>query len=344
MSSRFLTIIFMLAVFLSGCQMLGEKPFANKEGYFTWVDEQGRVRQTLIPSGESPTKAENPSGSPVTGSTDTQPGIAGKSSDPGHEEFNLENYPDGNALAKRGYIRPGDPEPYFTWRDSLGNVRVSYYRPETRKAVEEGEIKPPLKLTEASIYQASAAPADASLPENADALAAAVLGLDDSEAPFFERWAAVCCGELDRYNHVDWESGREFGVDVTESSSEYEFITGSSHYRLVRLPRGVKDFILRLRSFDQKGVFVPSVAFLDAEFRPLRLVTDLVPEFIPESWHRHGHLISYIPVFPARGERWLLIYTTSEDIRDQTVIETRYGPRAIPHQPTGELGLARIEG
>lgn len=346
MSSRFLMVISMLAVLLSGCQIPGGKPPANKEGYFTWVDEQGRVQKTVIPGGESPAKAENGSGSPLAGNTDTQPGTPGKSSGTGHEEFNLENYPDGNALAERGYIRPGDPEPYFTWRDALGNMRVSYYRPDTRTAVEKGEIKPPLKLTEASIYQKSDAPSDASLPEGADALATAVLGLDDSEAPFFSRWTASCCTKLNHSDYVEWEPGREFGVHVTESSPKHEFITGSSHYRLVRLPVGseVKDFILRLRSFDQKGVFVPSVAFLDAEFRPLRLVTDLVPEFIPESWHRYGHLISYIPVFPARGERWLLIYTTAGDIRDQTVIETRYGPRAIPHQPTGELGLVRIEG
>ncbi len=326
MSSRFLMVIFMLAVFLSGCQMPGGKPSADKEGYFTWVDEQGRVRQTVIPLGESTTKAENASGT-------------------GHDEFNLENYPDGNALAERGFIRPGDPEPYFTWRDALGNVRVSYYRPDTRTAVEKGEIKPPLELTEASIYQASDAPSDASLPEGADPLATAVLGLDDSEAPFFERWTASCCTKLDHSNYVGWEPGREFGVDVTESSPEHEFITGTSHYRLVRLPHGseVKDFILRLRSFDQKGVFVPSVAFLDAGFRPLRLVTDLVAEFIPESWHRLGHLRSFIPVFPSRGERWLLIYTTARDSSGQTVIETRYGPLAIPHQPTGELGLARVE-
>ncbi len=328
MYRRCLIIIPLLTVFLAGCQWPGGKPSGAKEGYFTWVDEQGRVRQTLIPSDGPSAETESRADTP-------------------HSEFNLQNYPDGDALAAQGHIRPGDPEPYFTWRDAQGNVRVSYYRPDTRTAVEKGEIKPPLELTEASIYQASDASArdrsqGASLPEGADAMAAAVLGFDEREAPFFVRWAGACCKTLERSAHIDWEPGREFGVTVEEASPSHDFITGNSHYRLVRLPE-IDDFILRLRSFDQKGVFVPSVAFLDAELRPLRLVTDLVAEFVPESWRQHGYLRSYIPVFPSRGERWLLIYTTSEDTDGQTVIDTRYGPRAIAHQPTGELGLVKVE-
>lgn len=333
MYRRCLITVLLLSVFLAGCQWPGGKPSGAKEGYFTWVDEQGQVRQTVIPSANSSAEKESRADTP-------------------HSEFNLQNYPDGDTLAAQGHIRPGDPEPYFTWRDARGDVRVSYYRPDTRTAVEKGEIEPPLELTEASIYQASEASASAgpenggtegaSLPQGADAMAAAVLGFDEHEAPFFVRWAGACCETLDRSDDIDWESGREFGVNVEEASSSHDFITGHSHYRLVRLPE-TSDFILRLRSFDQKGVFVPSVAFLDAEFRPLRLVTDLVPEFVPESWRQHGYLRSYIPVFPGRGERWLLIYTTSEDIDGQTVIDTRYGPRAIAHQPTGQLGLVKVE-
>lgn len=343
MHSRFLIVIPLLAIVLSGCQVPGGKPSGAKDGYFTWVDEQGRVRQTVIPANKSSAEDE------------ASPDKPEASSGARHSEFNLENYPDGDALAGRGYIRPGDPEPYFTWRDAGGNVRVSYYQPDTRTAVEKGEIKPPLELTEASIYQAGAAPEGAglsvnpaspvSLPASADPLAAAVLGLGESEAPFFERWTAACCTDLDRSEYLEWEAGREFGVNVQEAFAAHDFVTGTSHYRLVRLPDnpGVDGFILRLRSFDQGGLFVPSVAFLDAEFRALRLVTDLVAEFVPESWHQHGYLRSYIPVFPNRGERWLLIYTTSEDLEGQTVIDTRYGPRAIEHQPTGELGLVKVE-
>jgi hypothetical protein len=342
MYRRFLTVIPLLMVFLSGCQLPGGKPSGAKESYFTWVDEQGQVRQTVIPEQASAAEEDESSRSIESSKqSDKQSGGSETPAGADHAEFNLENFPDGNALAERGYIRPGDPEPYFTWRDAQGNVRVSYYQPDTRTAVEKGDIKPPLKLTEASIYQASGDRRNTSLPGGADPLAAAVLGFDDSEAPFFERWTNACCATLDRSDHYVWDTGREFGVDVDETSVTHGFITGNSHYRLVRLPGDTeaRDFILRLRSFDQKGLFVPSVAFLDDEFEPVRLLTDLVAEFVPESWRQLGYLRSYIPVFPSRGERWLLIYTTPDDIKGQTVIETRYGPRAIEHQPTGKLGL-----
>lgn len=342
----FLILYPLLAVVLSGCQMPGGKPSGAEDGYFTWVDEQGQVRQTRLPGSRSPDEDD--------GNEDTRNKESAGSGD--HPEFNLENFPDGNALEDRGYVRPGDPEPYFTWRDAQGNVRVSYYQADTRTAVEKGEIQPPLQLTEASIYEAGADSIDADLPEGADPFASAILGLDDSEAPFFERWAAACCDDLERTEYQQWQTGREFGVSVEAASASHTFLTGRSYYRLIRLPyhkdekqkrenpgRTVNDFILRLRSFDQKGLFVPSVAFLDDEFQPLRLVTDLVAEFVPESWYQHGFLRSHIPVFPSRGERWLLIFTTDEDIANQTVIDTRYGPQAIEHQPTGELGLARVE-
>lgn len=351
-----------LAGLLSGCQMSGANPSGAKEGYFTWVDDQGQVRQTRIPdTSGSVDSAESPLQNSVAQenrSSDRErddSASAATSSD--HDEFNLENYPDGDALAEKGFVRPGDPEPYFTWRDAQGNVRVSYYQPDTRTAVEKGEIKPPLQLTRASVYEASSGAVDADLPSGADPLASAVLGLDGGIAPFFERWSRGCCATLDRSNYVTWDMGREFGVDIEETSASHEFVTGNSHYSLVSLPLApsdqkeaedlerpvARDFILRLRSFDQKGVFVPSVAFLDRDFKPVRLVTDLVAEFVPESWARHGYLRSYIPVFPSRGERWMLIYTTSEDLAEQTVIETRFGPRAIEHRPTGQLGLVRVE-
>lgn len=333
MGCRLLIAVSVLSLLLAGCQLPGGKPSGARDGYFTWVDERGQVRQSPIPGSKPQAVDESPYEPDPSASR--------------HPEFNLENYPDGNALAERGHIRPGDPEPYFTWRDAQGNVRVSYYQPDTRTAVEKGDIKPPLALTEASIYQASTSAGDSSppadLPPGADPLAGAVLGLDKSEAPFFERWRGACCATLDRSDPVDWAVGREFGVEITDQSATHDFITGVSHYRLVQLPgTGMADFILRLRSFDGQGLFVPSVAFLDDEFEPLRLVTDLVPEFVPESWNQHGHLRAYIPVFPGRGERWLLIYTREEDLAGQTVIDTRYGPRAIQHQSTGELGLMKV--
>lgn len=322
---------------LSGCQLSGPDASGSREGYFTWVDEQGRVRHSPIPQSGSedddvaPDSAEKSSASRADSSSEY------------HEEYNLENYPDGNRLENDGYVRPGEPKPYFTWRDAQGNARVSYYKPDTRTAVEKGRIKSSIQLTVASIHQAGETPGPAVLPESADPAAMVVLGMDPAEESFFRQWAKQCCQALERSEPEEWQEGREFGVSMGDNAPRHSFSTGESHYRLVGLPPEdlYADFILHLKSFSHDGMFVPSVAFLDASFAPIRVVTDLEASFVPESWHQYGYLHSYIPVFPSRGERWMVIFTRDADLAGQTVIEGKYGPKAIHHTPTGALSLAR---
>ncbi len=334
-----LLVVICLVVAMAGCQSSGSGSSAGREGYFTWVDEQGRVRHTPIPKaavGASDNKDE-------VGDRGDEGGDKDMSSQTYDEEFNLENYPDGNQLERDGYIRPGEPQPYFTWRDAEGNFRVSYYRPDTRSAVEKGRIKPPVQLTQASIHQPGEKSGGTGLPEGADPEAMAVLAMEPGTESFFAQWSRECCRNLDKTETEEWQQGREFGIDMDETAPVHPFSTGDSPYRLVRLPSAKthNDFILHLRSFANDGVFVPSVAFLDASFEPSRIVTDLVAEFVPESWHSLGYLHAYIPVFPGRGERWMVIFTRDDDLAGQTVFEGKYGPEAIPHTRTGELGLSR---
>ena len=340
MSKCHLMVIVCLALVLNGCQSSGPDASGSREGYFTWVDEQGRVQHSPIP--QSSDESDDGKG-PETSDAAESPDSGGVSSSEYHEEFNLENYPDGNQLEKDGYIRPGDPKPYFTWRDAQGNVRVSYYQPDTRTAVEKGRIKPPIQLTEASIHQPGETAGPPGLPEDADPEAMAVLGIDPDEESFFQQWAGQCCQALERSEPEQWQEGREFGVSMGDSAPQHSFSTGNSHYRLVRLPSADQytDFILHLKSFNHDGMFVPSVAFLDASFAPVRIVTDLMASYVPESWSQYGYLHSYIPVFPSRGERWMVIFTREADLAGQTVIEDKYGPKAIPHTRTGELSLSR---
>lgn len=329
-----LLVVICLVVAMAGCQFSGPDSSAGREGYFTWVDEQGRVRHTPIPKAAADGDEEAEEGG------DTREDSASEEVD---DEFNLENYPDGNQLEKDGYIRPGEPQPYFTWRDAEGNFRVSYYQPDTRSAVEKGRIKPPVQLTQASIHQPGEKSGGTGLPEGADPEAMAVLAIEPGTESFFAQWSRECCRSLDKTEAVEWQQGREFGIDMDATVPVHPFSTGDSPYRLVRLPSAEthNDFILHLRSFANDGVFVPSVAFLDASFEPSRIVTDLVAEFVPESWHSLGYLHAYIPVFPGRGERWMVIFTRDDDLARQTVVEGKYGPEVISHTRTGELGLSR---
>lgn len=341
------------------------------ERYYTWVDEQGRVRQSPIQAAqETPeqnqsieqvaaqaqTEQVQPSRQSQPESPSTSMGASQPSSDLAtgpetappiaNSEYNLANYPDGDELAKAGFIREGDRLPYFTWRDADGNIRVSYFRPDTRSAVERGVVKPPLELTTASVHLASdQAPTLPHTETGALPEAFAILGIEAPQQSYFQRWRAYCCDSLGLRQVEDWPLGREFRVLVEPSSPSWPLLEGASHFRLVKLPRPEElgSFVMQLRSFNQNGMFIPSLAFLDDSLQPLRVVTDLVPDYRPENWHRLGYLQVLVPVLPQQGERWLMIYTRDADVANQTVIETERGPKAIEHTATGMLSLTVVE-
>lgn len=351
-----IAMIWGLATLLGGCQV-GGSTVSEREGYYTWVDEQGRVRYSPIVTTSDQTPAEGPAlNAPRGGQSETpesstaeapttEAGMAGLSE--GVEtEFTLENYPDANELAKDGYVRPGERQPYFTWRDAQGNVRVSYFRPDTRSDEEKGLVPPPIELTPASVYHSGSdlKPVQSTNQGNLDAYA--VLGIEVG-GDYFERFREFCCLGLETRGAVEWQQGREFGVNVTDQSPTHNFLTGTSPYQMIDLASVAKrpDFIMRLRSYARNGVFVPSLAFLDRDFEPVRLVTDLVTPYEPETWSRRGFLEAWVPVFPGQGERWVVLYTRSSDLAGQTVIETGAGkkPKVIAHVAQGEVGLKMVE-
>lgn len=324
----------MLIVALAGCQAAGSR--TDGADYFTWVDEHGQVRQTKIHA----EPAEPEDARPIE-KVAAEAGVSAKpSTSDEDEEYNLENYPDGNELAAAGFVRDGDPQPYFTWRDAEGNTRVSYYRPDTRSLVEKGKLQPPLELTSANVYHATDRGPEVTDPNQLPE-AFRVLGIDAPAQSYVQQWSRWCCEKLGLFQVQEWQSGREFSVTLNEQTPVHEFVSGASPYRLIHLPadRLPSSFVLQLRSFSQDGMFVPSLAFLDNSLAPVRIVTDLVATYTPESWHSHGYLQAYLPVFPSRGERWLLLYTRDSDVNGQTVVDEGRRPTVIPHRQAGLISL-----
>jgi len=330
-----------LASLLAGCQ-IGGSTVSEREGYFTWVDEQGHVRYspTNEPAGQVP--------APVVAGSQPAPHLQGKGavgfSDP-DTEYTLENYPDADQLAKDGYVRPGERQPYFTWRDAQGNVRVSYYQPDTRTDEQKGYISPPVELSTASVYRAGSDMTPVIPVKGSDPDAFAVLGIEPASNDVLTTFSEFCCENIDTSDHEEWVKDREFGIRITSDSPVHNFFTGESPFQLIALSSVINhpDFIMRIRSFFNKEVFVPSLAFLDRNFVPVRLVTDLVSTYVPENWRSRGYLEAWVPVFPEEGERWLVIFTRSEDLKEREIIETKKRPKVIPHAATGEIGLKLVE-
>src|SRR5690554_1575539 len=317
-------VCLILGAMLSGCQ-IGGSTVSNKEGYCSWVDDQGRVRYSPIV--EKPAE-EPPVSEPASG-----------------DEFTAANYPDAEELRRKGYVREGDEQPYYTWRDADGTVRNTYYQPDTRTDEEKGLIAPPPGATPATVYRAGDTLIETDPVAGHDPEAFAILGIAEVDNDFLSRFSETCCETLDTQDHERWQENREFGVYLKKSSPTHSFLTGESPYQLISLPQGgqAEGQMFRLRSYASEGVVVPSVLFLDDTLSPVRLVTDLVSDFVPENWHRRGYLEARIPVASTGAERWMLVFTRNEDLEGQTVIETRRGPRKIPHVSTGEMGLNMVD-
>lgn len=334
----YLTAPLLTALLLAGCQSSGA-PVGERDGYFSWVDEQGRVQYTRIPD------AERESARPKAGrgsSTESNSDSAKVLEE--ETEYTLENFPDGDELASTGNVRPGDRQPYFTWRDADGNVRVSYYTPDARSGVEKGLFATPVELTPASVLHRPehlyTEPVEGHDPD-----AFAILGIDQEPEHEFAGFARSCCEQLSERTTQQWQEGREFAVRLEPGAPEHDFNSGRSPFQLIALPPATSApaFVARLRSYAHNGVVVPSLAFLDRDFRPVRLVTDMVLDYTPETWRQRGYLEAWVPVFPGQGERWLVVFTKAQDLDGQTVIETRDGPKAISHVRFGELGIATFE-
>lgn len=239
-----LTVCVLALLLLAGCQV-GGSGITEREGYFSWVDEQGRVRYSRIPEAQhqgavkgeqivAPVSASDEIVEPEDdrAHSESARGAAAKLEE--NLEYTTENYPDGEELAKKGFIRPGQRQPYFTWRDANGIVRVSYYTPDMRTEEQKQAAQAPVILSDATVYLPAAVNGHTPV-EGYDPDAFAILGVEDT-ATFFSVFAETCCQTLPARDFQEWQKDREFGVRFDDDTPRHSFSTGDSPYRLISLP------------------------------------------------------------------------------------------------------------
>jgi len=310
-----------LVLALSGC---GGQQIEEEEGFYTWVDESGQLRRTPIPeSNEEDGEAEQ---------ADAPERAEEADGDDEHPVYNLDNFPDGNEQLSQ----MEEQRPYYTWIDPQGNVHNTPYDEQAESA--DPIIEPP--------QQVSAS--DARVARRGGGLligegVAAELGqlLDLTHQTRFIRFAEQCCTDLDAGQAFSLGEQRRLSLSFT-SNQVHEFPERESVYRLVRLPDEQHDAYVRLRSFIRDGAFVPSVAFLDGDMKPTRLVTDIVFEHHPQTWRSHAFLQAYVPLRELEETRWLLIFSEAE-AGFESLLTGEEGPVAIDHRPDETMELKVVE-
>ena len=261
-------------------------------------------------------------------------------------------YVDGDALLEGRVERPSE-QPFFITRDPDGNENIMFYSPSlAREAKESDRVR--LKLSQAKVVtEAEKGDWTSLLPEGADPVAASILAAGGARVPsYFSRFAARCCEALPTAGAKVLSFERSEHVIIERDMTSFRFVDGDSRYQLVRLPVSEENYFIELRSYIRRykhegvdsGVFFPHLVMLDKQLRPLRVITDAVLAYTPETWSDYGYLQGIFEVDRTneKEEEYLLVFTTRDSLRQESVYDHPEASIRVKHMRTGSLGLKAL--
>lgn len=325
-------VLLALMVLVTGGCATGSSD-ASSGGMRAWVDERGQVRYT-------PSARENSaSGADSQPETDSGSGSAASPSgqEEAHPEFNQQQYPDAGEQAKNS----NPDELFYSWRNAEGRVFNTPYLYEEEAMGRVMRDEEPMRASQARTTTSEAVNAPGFQP---DSEAATILGVGEGARNRLDVFSEQCCRDLPRLEFQQLEPERTLPVSLTDEAGVYDFSTGKSRFSLVRLPQAPEQSLLRVRSFIRNGGFlVPNAVFLDGGFRPVRMVTDMVMEYSPETWRRYGYMAARLAMRPESGERWLVLFTRFDDLESSTEVGKEQQRRRLTHEPAGSLSLRLVE-
>lgn len=322
----------------------------SAEKYTTWVDEKGDIQHSIKPEEKGAfvgvpdlPKEATPQGKVSSGNFPdlVNSGTESKKSKNKFDltDINPSEFVDGDELVKSGYVKPEDDIAHYTWKDAEGNYQTTVYR---RKGQQKILLNPP---AEASAPMRVSSYVEVSIDDKgvlaeANPEALKVMGVEDTQT-ILEDFSSRCCASIE----TDFVSELQFDeprlLEITKKSATHLFSTGKSSYEIIQLPVSKSHYYLRVRSFEREGVMIPSIAFLNGEFLPTRLVYDATSEYHPETWARYGFLESTFLVRPMMTDKYLLVFTQRRDLNSQTIIgqSTEISEKFIKHSGTGSFEL-----
>jgi hypothetical protein len=270
----------------------------SKRRYFTWVDASGNLQNSFY-AGEQV----------QAGGNEIVLGTGERSS----------AYISSDVLEGRDYARDDKDGRYFTWVDEQGRMRNS-----TVPGKGSQRPTPTTHSTEFSngrvVEFTSKAPALPSLNgQPTTALQELLAGTQAADEGPYQDLLARCCGQLADADFTPLSADEPRYEELNRFSPSLDFPMGKSYYVALKLPRSQFDFGLRIRSFANKQVAYPSLLFLDQSKQPTRLVSDAVYQLHGETWYRYAFLEGTVPVRAAAGEHYVLLLTTDDDLKLNTL-------------------------
>jgi maltose operon substrate-binding protein precursor MalM/uncharacterized protein DUF4124 len=267
-------------------------------------------------------------------------------------EINEDDYIDGDVLEQQGNIRDESDLPYYTWTDEQGVLRTTPYRPVSEKPNSSKQKKitkkkrTPVTYTVAEEYYRINESVSAEAGSKVDDFARKLFF---QESDFISSFSSKCCEELPKTNPYELDFKNSIYIEINKKTENHVFSGGKSPFLLIQLPHHHSNYSLELKSFVKSNsragvksaVFYPQLTFLDEAFEVVRILRKPVLEFTPENWYKHGYLKGLFELDVSKGERFLMLSTTRDDLRSKNRIENDK-PIAIHHQKTGSFEIKAI--
>lgn len=286
--------------------------------YYTWVEADGRIHNTEY--AQKPERIET-----------QELVIAGGEL--------ASDYIDADELERRGFVRDGEEQPYYTWVDGTGRVVNSPYRPpayvdKRKQPIAYTDQKAFIYGSQASVKLLSSANSLADVLPEMDVKPNSVISVDTKLAL---RLRETCCQQIATDQFYPLGPSDPVFEKLSDLSPRYQFPMGESFFIPIKLPVSRQTFGVKIRSFVKKGVFYPVVLMLDKNREPTRYINDAVTEYHPETWDRYGYIEGRIKISPRSGERYMVVFSSKQEYQSVFAVNNAIDLERLPYSGYGEL-------
>lgn len=137
------------------------------------------------------------------------------------------------------------------------------------------------------------------------------------------RSARTCCSSLDQIPFRPLETKKTEYFKINASSPAYGFATGKSFFKALELPNNLDRATITIEAVAGATVFVPTVLILDQNFAISRAIESGQLEYTPAGFMEPQRLKGKFSIDRRYGsnlarEKYLLVFTTSQDLRGST--------------------------
>lgn len=300
-----------------GAQVGGE----SKRRYFTWVDATGNLQSSFYAGAQQ---------------ADGQQGLTLPNGQ------HSSDYIDAETFEGKGFVRSENGNPYYTWTDEQGRMHNSPVTAEQRAAGMRSAAQASGAIQYSEGRQVTFDKRAPELPgldgQPSEAMQALLEGSQEQVDGLYQSLQDRCCGHLAEGAFTELSVDEPRYQELNGFSPSFDFPMGRSYYAALKLPSSQHTYGLRVRSFANKQVVYPSLLFLDERKQPTRLVSDAVYQLHGETWYRYAFIEGTVPVNAMLGERYVLLLTTDEDRKVQT-LDNKPFKRPLQDLAVNESGM-----